>query len=60
MFLIQKKYIRIVVSVIQNVPKFLKIYHIILPQLTNFMKLRPSWEAATCAATQELPSILWN
>jgi hypothetical protein len=24
------------------------------------MKLSPSWEAANCAATQELPSILWN
>jgi hypothetical protein len=23
-------------------------------------KLSPSWEAANCAATQELPSILWN
>jgi hypothetical protein len=24
------------------------------------MKLNPSGEAARCAATQELPSILWN
>jgi hypothetical protein len=24
------------------------------------MDLRPSWEAADCAATQELPSVLWN
>jgi hypothetical protein len=24
------------------------------------MQLSPSWEAANCAATQELPSILWN
>jgi hypothetical protein len=24
------------------------------------MELSPSWEAANCAATQELPSILWN
>jgi hypothetical protein len=24
------------------------------------MELRPSWEAANCAATQELPTILWN
>jgi hypothetical protein len=23
-------------------------------------ELSPSWEAANCAATQELPSILWN
>jgi hypothetical protein len=29
-------------------------------QHTNFMELNPSWEAANCAATQELPSILWN
>jgi hypothetical protein len=24
------------------------------------MKLSPSWEAANCAATQELSSVLWN
>jgi hypothetical protein len=24
------------------------------------MELRPSWEAVNCAATQELPGILWN
>jgi hypothetical protein len=24
------------------------------------MELRPSWEAANCAATQDLPSVLWN
>jgi hypothetical protein len=24
------------------------------------MELRPSWEAASCAATQEFPKILWN
>jgi hypothetical protein len=24
------------------------------------MELRASWEAASCAATQELPNILWN
>jgi hypothetical protein len=24
------------------------------------MELSPSWEAASCAATQQLPSILWN
>jgi hypothetical protein len=29
-------------------------------QLTNFMELSPSWEAASCAATQEYPNILWN
>jgi hypothetical protein len=26
----------------------------------SLMELSPSWEAANCAATQELPSILWN
>jgi hypothetical protein len=26
----------------------------------SLMELSPSWEAASCAATQELPSILWN
>jgi hypothetical protein len=26
----------------------------------TLMELSPSWEAANCAATQELPSILWN
>jgi hypothetical protein len=29
-------------------------------RLTNSMELTPSWEAANCAATQELSSILWN
>jgi hypothetical protein len=29
-------------------------------ELTNSMELSPSWEAANCAATQEIPSILWN
>jgi hypothetical protein len=26
----------------------------------SLMELSPSWEAANCAATQELPSIVWN
>jgi hypothetical protein len=26
----------------------------------SLMELRPSWEAVNCAATQELPSILWK
>jgi hypothetical protein len=26
---------------------------------TNYRELSPSWETASCAATQELPSILW-
>jgi hypothetical protein len=28
--------------------------------LTNCMELSPSWEAASCAATKKIPSILWN
>jgi hypothetical protein len=28
--------------------------------LNLLMKLSPSWDAAICAATQELPSFLWN
>jgi hypothetical protein len=36
-----------------------------VPSLTHslthtLMELSPSWEAANCAATQELPSLLWN
>jgi hypothetical protein len=28
--------------------------------VTNFMELSPSYVAASCAATEELPKILWN
>jgi hypothetical protein len=28
--------------------------------ITNSMRLSPSLEAVSCAATQELPNILWN
>jgi hypothetical protein len=28
--------------------------------ITNSMELSPFWEPASCAATRELPSILWN
>jgi hypothetical protein len=27
---------------------------------SSLMELSPSWEAANCAATQELPNVLWN
>jgi hypothetical protein len=27
---------------------------------SSLMELSPSWEAASCAATQELPSMIWN
>jgi hypothetical protein len=30
------------------------------PELTNYMELTPSWEAASRLATQEFPKILWN
>jgi hypothetical protein len=30
------------------------------PLNPSLMELSPSWEAVNCAATQELPSILWN
>jgi hypothetical protein len=29
-------------------------------KITNYRELRPSWEAASCAATQELPNISWS
>jgi hypothetical protein len=29
-------------------------------KLTDSMELSPSWEAASCAVTQEFPNILWN
>jgi hypothetical protein len=28
--------------------------------ITNLMELSPSQEAASCAATQEFPNVLWN
>jgi hypothetical protein len=28
--------------------------------VTNSMELSSSWEAASCAATQKYPNILWN
>jgi hypothetical protein len=32
----------------------------LFPRDHTFMDLSPSWEAANCAGTQELPSILWD
>jgi hypothetical protein len=29
-------------------------------RMSNIIELSPSWEAANCAATQELPNISWN
>jgi hypothetical protein len=40
-----------------NVPGFRSFF---IYKTHSFMQLSPSWEAANCAATQELPSILWN
>jgi hypothetical protein len=37
----------------------LRIRHT-LSRKSSLMELSPSWEAANCAATQELPGILWN
>jgi hypothetical protein len=34
--------------------------HLVEGLNTNFRVLRPSWEAPSCVATQELSSILWN
>jgi hypothetical protein len=38
-----------------------KLTHICPHSLTHSLtELSPSWEAANCAATQEIPSTLWN
>jgi hypothetical protein len=40
---------------------FMKLTQLHVHSLTHsLMELIHSWEAANCAATQELPSILWN
>jgi hypothetical protein len=44
---------RIIERKFQLIFGFLSLTH-------SLMELSPSWEAANCAATQELPSILWN
>jgi hypothetical protein len=36
------------------------IFNTTLYSIHSLMDLSPSWEAANCAATQELPSVLWN
>jgi hypothetical protein len=38
------------------------VYVLLLPAvfLTNFMQQRPSWEANSHPASQEIPPILWN
>jgi hypothetical protein len=36
------------------------LYKIEIHELRKCMELRPSWEANSCAATQELPNILRN
>jgi hypothetical protein len=36
------------------------LYNCIKLKGTNSTKLSPSWEAASCVATEELPNILWN
>jgi hypothetical protein len=35
-------------------------YFAVFSVLTNFMKISPSWIAASCAAAQEFPRILFN
>jgi hypothetical protein len=54
----------------ENIPRHLQYIRVILVILFcvslthslthSFMEPSPSWEAANCAATQELPSVLWN
>jgi hypothetical protein len=39
-------------------PDFLALLTYLLTY--SLIELRPSWEAANCAATQELPRVLWN
>jgi hypothetical protein len=41
---------------LQRTLKFGIIYDI----TSNSVELSPSWQATSCAATQELPNILWN
>jgi hypothetical protein len=44
----------------QNKPKWQSVKCIVNSFIHSPMELSPSWEPANCAATQELPSILWN
>jgi hypothetical protein len=44
-----------------KVPVYLRhTFSLTRPESQSLMELSPSWEAANCTATQELPSILWN
>jgi hypothetical protein len=45
-----------------HLPNTGEVHHLIklTNYLTNSMELSPSWETASCAATQEFPNILWN
>jgi hypothetical protein len=36
-----------------------EVLHLWKLSMTNFMEFIPSWDTASCAAIQELPSILW-
>jgi hypothetical protein len=46
----------------ETVSKLLLDYTASHPRMlySNSMELSPSWEASDCAATQELPNILWK
>jgi hypothetical protein len=48
----RKCYYQVMVTTNHKTIQFIAIH--------SLMELSPSWEAANCAATQELPSVLWN
>jgi hypothetical protein len=55
------------VRISKTVFRYNPAYHVLhfamlsgITHITNSMELRPSWEAASCAATQGTLSILWN
>jgi hypothetical protein len=45
-------------SLLSYINMILKESLVIITKLTNFMELSPSWEASSCAAIQEIPTIL--